>query len=117
MTSGYKSSSEILQTPFSLDSLDDVPPPSGCEGTWHRYVIRQGDNVIVGLREGVRSEVVAVVGEYVNRLNLRFAKHQSKSSADRLLVQNFTVAFSFARTVTLCPAPCGRPVAPCNCRA
>ena len=80
VTSGYKSSSEILQTPFSLDSLDDVPPPSGCEGTWHRYVIRQGDNVIVGLREGVRSEVVAVIGEYVNRLNMRFAKHQSKQT-------------------------------------
>ena len=79
MTSGYKSSSEILQTPFCLDSLDDVAPPSGCEGTWHRYVIRQGDNVIVGLRQGVRSEVVAVIDEYVNRLNMRFAKHQSKA--------------------------------------
>ncbi len=79
MTSGDKSSSEILQTPFSLDSLDDVPPPSGCEGTWHRYVIRQGENTIVGLREGARSEVLAVVDEYVNRLNQRFAKHQSKA--------------------------------------
>ena len=80
MTSGYKPSSEILQTRFCLDSLDDVPPPSGCEGPWHRYVIRQGDNVIVGLRAGERAEVTAVVDEYVNRLNLRFAKHQSKAS-------------------------------------
>jgi len=80
VTSGSKPSSEILQTRFCLDSLDDVPPPSGCEGKWHRYVIRQGDNVIVGLRAGERSEVSAVVDEYVNRLNLRFAKHQSKAS-------------------------------------
>jgi hypothetical protein len=80
VTSGSKSSSEILQTRFCLDSLDDVPPPTGCEGPWYRYVIRQGDNVIVGLRAGERSEVSAVVDEYVNRLNLRFAKHQSKAS-------------------------------------
>ncbi|HZM58218.1 MAG TPA: hypothetical protein VFB85_00445 [Vicinamibacterales bacterium] len=80
MTSSYKSSSEILQTPFCLDSLDDVAPPSGCEGTWYRYVIRQGDNVIVGLREGARSEVVAIVDQYVARLNERFAKHQSKAA-------------------------------------
>jgi hypothetical protein len=75
-----KSSSEIVETGFRLDSLDDVPPPSGCEGTWHRYVIRQGDNVIVGMREGARSEVLAVVDEYVNRLNMRFAKHQAKAA-------------------------------------
>jgi hypothetical protein len=75
-----KSSSEILQTPFCLDSLDDAPAPSGCEGTWFRYVIRQGDNVIVGLREGARADVVAAVDEYVNGLNLRFAKQQSKAA-------------------------------------
>jgi hypothetical protein len=80
VTSGYKSSSEILQTPFCLDSLDDIPTPSGCEGTWYRYVIRQGDNVIVGMRGGERSEVVAVVDDYVNRLNIRFAKHQAKAA-------------------------------------
>ncbi len=80
MTSGYKSSSEILQTPFCLDSLDDIPAPSGCEGPWYRYVIRQGDNVIVGMRGGERSEVVAIVDDYVNRLNLRFAKHQAKAA-------------------------------------
>lgn len=80
MPADDKSSSEIVETGFRLDSLDDVPPPSGCEGTWHRYVIRQGDNVIVGMREGARSEVLAVVDEYVNRLNMRFAKHQAKAA-------------------------------------
>lgn len=80
VSSDDKSSSEIVGTGFCLDSLDDVPPPSGCEGTWHRYVIRQGDNVIVGMREGTRSEVLAVVDEYVNRLNMRFAKHQARAA-------------------------------------
>ena len=79
MTYPYKSSSEILQAPFRLDSLEDVAPPSGCEGTWYRYVIKQGDNVIVGLREGAHSEVSAIVSAYVDRLNLRFAKQQSKA--------------------------------------
>lgn len=79
MTYPYKSSSEILQAPFRLDSLEDVAPPSGCEGTWYRYVIKQGDNVIVGLRAGAHSEVSAVVSAYVDRLNLRFAKQQSKA--------------------------------------
>ena len=80
VSSDHKSSSEIVGTGFCLDSLVDVPPPSGCEGTWHRYVIRQGDNVIVGMREGTRSEVLAVVDEYVNRLNMRFAKHQARAA-------------------------------------
>jgi hypothetical protein len=74
-----KSSVDILQAPFRLDSLEDVPPPSGCEGTWYRYVIKQGDNVIVGLREGAHSEVSAIVAAYIERLNLRFAKQQNKA--------------------------------------
>jgi hypothetical protein len=80
VTYAPKSSSEAWQAPFRLDSLEDVPPPSGCEGTWHRYVIRQGDNVIVGLRAGERSEVSGILDEYVNRLNMRFAKHISKTA-------------------------------------
>ncbi len=79
MTYPYKASSEILQAPFRLDSLEDVAPPSGCEGTWYRYVIKQGENVIVGLRAGAHSEVSATVSAYVDRLNLRFAKQQSKA--------------------------------------
>lgn len=79
MTYPPKSSVDILQAPFRLDSLEDVPPPSGCEGTWYRYVIKQGDNVIVGLREGAHSEVSATVAAYIERLNLRFAKQQSKA--------------------------------------
>ena len=79
MTYPPKSSVDILQAPFRLDSLEDVPPPSGCEGTWYRYVIKQGDNVIVGLREGAHSEVSATVAASIDRLNLRFAKQQNKA--------------------------------------
>jgi hypothetical protein len=32
------------------------------------------------MRGGERSEVVAVIDDYVNRLNLRFAKHQAKAA-------------------------------------
>jgi hypothetical protein len=32
------------------------------------------------MRGGERSEVVAVIDDYVNRLNLRFAKHQAKTA-------------------------------------
>lgn len=78
MTDPSKPNIDGVQAPFRLDSLEDVPPPSGCEGTWHRYVIKQGDNVIVGLREGAHSEVSATVAAYIDRLNLRFAKQQSK---------------------------------------
>jgi hypothetical protein len=79
VTDAAKPSADSVQAPFRLDSLEDVPPPSGCEGTWYRYVIKQGDNVIVGLREGAHSEVSATVAAYIERLNLRFAKQQSKA--------------------------------------
>jgi hypothetical protein len=79
VTDPAKPTVDAIQAPFRLESLEDVPPPSGCEGTWHRYVIKQGDNVIVGLREGAHSEVSAIVAAYIERLNLRFAKQQSKA--------------------------------------
>lgn len=65
---------------FRLDSLHDVPAPDGCEGTWHRYVIVQGNNRIVGMRAGLRSEVRQVVDDYIERLNLRFAKQKAKAA-------------------------------------
>jgi hypothetical protein len=79
VTEPAKPTLDNVQAPFRLDSLEDVPPPSGCEGTWYRYVIKQGDNVIVGLRAGAHSEVSATVAAYIERLNLRFAKQQSKA--------------------------------------
>lgn len=65
---------------FRLDSLYDIPAPEGCEGTWHRYVIVQGNNRIVGMRAGLRSEVNKVVCDYIERLNLRFAKQKAKAA-------------------------------------
>lgn len=63
-----------LQTPFRLNSLDEIPAPQGCHGTWQRYVIAQGDNKIVGMRQGKRTEVTALLAAYVERLNVRFSK-------------------------------------------
>jgi hypothetical protein len=65
---------------FQLHSVDGTPAPAGCEGTWQRYVITQGSNTIVGMRAGLRSEVSSVVADYVERLNLRFARQRVKSA-------------------------------------
>ena len=67
------------EVPFRLASLIETGGPEGSVGTWYRYVIKQGDNVIVGLREGAHSEVSAIVAAYIERLNQRFAKQQSKA--------------------------------------
>jgi hypothetical protein len=68
----------MIDTPFRLESLDEVDPPEGQEGVWHRYVITQGANTIVGMRAGLHSEVSVLLAQYVEQLNLRFAKQQSK---------------------------------------
>ena len=65
-----------LETPFSLTALDEIAAPEGCEGIWHRYVITQGTNTIVGMRCGRQGEVSVMVNSIVQRLNLRFAKRQ-----------------------------------------
>jgi hypothetical protein len=79
MTSFRASSGHIADTPFCLESVDEVPAPEGQEGVWQRYVITQGANTIVGMRAGVHSEVSALLAQYVERLNLRFSKQQSKA--------------------------------------
>lgn len=80
MTYTHIPSSAAVESPFWLDSVQAVAAPGGCEGPWQRYIIRQGDNVIVGMRSGQRSEVTVIATEYVERLNLRFAKQRPKSS-------------------------------------
>src|SRR5689334_2439326 len=70
------SASPAPDTPFSLTALDEVAAPEGCEGIWHRYVITQGTNTIVGMRCGRQGEVSLMVNSIVQRLNLRFAKRQ-----------------------------------------
>jgi len=73
------SSAVVLDSPYRLDSLAAAPAPRGCEGTWQSYVISQGDNTIVGMRAGTTSEVAVVLSHYIERLNERFAKQQSRS--------------------------------------
>ena len=79
MPSFPASSGHSAETPFCLESVDEVPAPEGQEGVWQRYVITQGANTIVGMRSGIHSEVSALLAQYVERLNLRFSKQQSKA--------------------------------------
>ncbi len=58
--------------PFKLKSIRKERPPAGAEGVgWHRYVITQGDNTIVGHRQGSTSGVPLAVEEIVLHLNER----------------------------------------------
>ncbi|MGD9843140.1 MAG: hypothetical protein AB7F79_08045 [Steroidobacteraceae bacterium] len=56
---------------YRLKSLDPTTTPQGSEGTWFRYVIAQGENLITGLHSGNKSEVDQVVRDMVERLNER----------------------------------------------
>jgi len=57
---------------YKLKSVRTECSPSGAEGVgWHRYVITQGDNTIVGHRQGSTSSVTLAVEEIVLRLNER----------------------------------------------
>ena len=65
--------------PFKLKSIRTERPPAGAEGGgWHRYVITQGDNTIVGHRQGSTSSVTLAVEEIVERLNERRLAKQSR---------------------------------------
>ena len=64
----------IVETgePFKLTSILKEEPPTGAEGIdWHRYVITQGDNTIVGHRQGSTSSVRLAVEGIVLHLNER----------------------------------------------
>ncbi len=57
---------------FKLKSIREEQPPAGAEGVgWHRYVITQGGNTIVGHRQGSTSSVTMAVEDIVLRLNER----------------------------------------------
>ncbi len=65
--------------PFKLKSIRKERPPAGAEGIdWHRYVITQGDNTIVGHRQGSTSSVTLAVEEIVVQLNLRRLRYQGR---------------------------------------
>ena len=58
--------------PFTLTSILKEEPPAGTEGVgWHRYVITQGGNTIVGHRQGSTRSVTLAVEEIVLHLNER----------------------------------------------
>jgi hypothetical protein len=61
----------VLDVPFRVDLISDVPAPDGSSDIWQQYVITQGDNTITGLRPGARGEVASQLEEMVARLNQR----------------------------------------------
>ena len=65
--------------PFKLKSIRKEQSPAGAEGIdWHCYVITQGDNTIVGHRQGSTSSVTLAIEEIVVRLNLRRLRYQGR---------------------------------------
>ncbi len=64
--------------PFTLKSIRKEQPPAGVEGIdWHRYVITQADNTIVGHRQGSTSSVRLAIEEIVLHLNERRVRYSS----------------------------------------
>ncbi len=65
--------------PFKLKSIRKERSPAGAEGIdWHCYVITQGDNTIVGPRQGgTRSGRLAVEGIvlHLNERRVRYSSH------------------------------------------
>lgn len=58
--------------PFILDSVAQTASPVHPDETdWHRYVIHQGDNQIVGYRRGSEDSVRREVDLIVQQLNSR----------------------------------------------
>lgn len=71
---------DVATPPFVLESLVNVSAPDGGTGEWHRYVISQGPNQIVGVREGTAEEVGSRVEDMVQALNeRRLGRYQSKA--------------------------------------
>jgi len=58
--------------PFTLKSITKSDPPVGVDSeNWHRYVITQGHNTIVGQLQGSKANTERAVQEIVERLNER----------------------------------------------
>ncbi len=58
--------------PYRLESVVRAKAPAGLDGDgWHRYVITQGPNEIVGHRQGTLESVTAAVEQVVASLNER----------------------------------------------
>ena len=64
--------SALERDPFALKSLAKSEPPHGVDtANWHRYVITQGHNTIVGLVQGTHAGAERAVHEIIERLNER----------------------------------------------
>lgn len=74
MTYVHLASRASAIVPFFLASMTEVSAPEGCSGTWHHYVIKQGDNTIKGMRCGSHDEVSLLLRDLIDRLNGRFLK-------------------------------------------
>lgn len=58
--------------PFALKSITKSAPPEGVDTeNWHRYVIIQGKNTIVGQLQGTKASTERAVLEIIERLNER----------------------------------------------
>jgi hypothetical protein len=58
--------------PFALKSITKSAPPEGVDtDNWHRYVIIQGKNTIVGQLQGTKASTERAVLEIIERLNER----------------------------------------------
>lgn len=61
-----------LSDPYELVSVRPAPAPSGAAGVhWHRYEIVQGENRIVGYRQGGLDNVTIALNALVVQLNER----------------------------------------------
>ncbi len=64
--------SDFVANPFELVSVDETKAPAGMEGDkWCKYIIKQGDNEIVGYSVGSARKVKKEAKEKVAELNLR----------------------------------------------
>ena len=64
--------SDFAANPFELVSVDSTKPPAGVEGEkWCKYIIKQGENEIIGYSAGSERKVRKEAREKVAELNLR----------------------------------------------
>jgi len=64
--------SDFVANPFELISVDETKAPAGMEGDkWCKYIIKQGDNEIVGYSVGSARKVKKEAKEKVAELNFR----------------------------------------------
>lgn len=62
----------MIDKDYELVSVEPSDPPEDMVGKgWHRYIIEQGENTILGYKQGNIQAVTQAVEEIVARLNER----------------------------------------------